>query len=86
MYDARFIDSTKAIVVGAFQTILKTIDLAAKEIVIKLPTGEEVWDAGSVHDIIWQKNNVTSVNILYSTDLLNAKWDTIATNGPRQPG
>ena len=78
--DVRFIDSTKAVIVGNFQTILKTIDLSKREITLKSPFGGEVWEAGSVHDIIWQKNNVSKVNILFSSDIQNARWDTIATN------
>ena len=80
LHDVKFIDSTKAIIVGSFQTILKTIDLSIKEISLKSPIGGEVWEAGSVHEIIWQKNNVSKVNILFSSDIQNAKWDTITTN------
>jgi M6 family metalloprotease-like protein len=80
LHDIKYIDSTNAVIVGDWEIVLKSKNLTTKEIVLVSPIGAEVWDAGSVHEIIWQKNNVSHINILYSTDLLNAHWDTIATN------
>ena len=82
LYNVKYIDSIKAVIVGNYEIILTSKNTNSKELVIKSPVGSEMWDTGSLHDIIWQKNNVLKIHILYSIDLLNQKWDTIATNVP----
>ena len=81
MYDVKFVDASTAYVAGNDGIVLKTKDVNSKYISVKSPVGADSWSVGSVQSIQWQKNNITTVGIAYSTDG-GKKWTPIADNVP----
>jgi M6 family metalloprotease-like protein len=79
--DVKFISPSSAIIVGDWGVILKTIDLSSKSVALKSPQGTEVWKEGSVQNILWQKNNISAINLSVTTDK-GTTWHTIAKNIP----
>ncbi len=77
----KFIGPSSAIIVGDWGVILKTMDPGSKSVVLKSPKGSELWRAGTVQNIQWQKNNMTAVNLYVSTDK-GSSWKKIAENIP----
>ena len=52
---------------------------AIKTLGLTQPSGSEIWQAGSQHNITWTSDLVTNVDIKYSTDN-GANWNAIISN------
>jgi|GEM_PF-956836 len=76
-----FIDSSRAVVTGGWGVVLETKDAKSKSLVLLSPQGDEAWRYGSVQPILWQKNNLSKIDIAYSTDD-GSRWNNIAKNIP----
>ncbi len=62
------------------QSVLSESGLfAIKMLELTSPSGNEIWQSGSQHNITWTSDLVTSLDIKYSIDG-GATWSTIATN------
>lgn len=62
-----------------------TVDRGPKSVKVKYPNGAEEWKAGREVAIAWERNDVASVDIAYSTDN-GANWSSIASAVPAMSG
>ena len=44
------------------------------------PNGWEIWKSGWQRNITWTSENISNVNLYYSTNNGGSDWNTIATN------
>ncbi|MFC7000134.1 SGNH/GDSL hydrolase family protein, partial [Rufibacter roseus] len=64
---------------------VNTVDRGPKAVTVKYPNGAEEIKAGREISIAWERNDVASVNIDYSTDN-GANWQSIAKSVPAMVG
>lgn len=54
-------------------------------VTVTAPNGGESWSAGSVHDVTWTSNDVTSVKVEYTLDG-GSSWTTLSSSVPAANG
>ena len=74
-----FVNEYTGWVGGMSGTMFKYFDESAFTLSLTSPNGWEIWKSGSQRNITWSSENITNVNLYYSTNG-GGDWNTIATN------
>jgi len=74
-----FVNEYTGWVGGLNGTIFKYSTEPIPSIVLTSPNGWEIWKSGRQRDITWTSENISNINLFYSTND-GGDWNTIATN------